>query len=182
MAMSASVVLAVMLLGPAVPADMMQTTGKTAATTIPDTAAGRGLTEFIDSFNAGGDKRKVWVEGRTTMNKESGAGILQQDAAFLEEHGKMTVVRVPKATATTIEAVVRHEKTGAHGYLLLEVEPAAPNKITNMQLRAATEDEIKGGGLAPLLPGIAAGLLSGPLSVWFASARNTRQNRRGRIC
>lgn len=115
-----------------------------AAVKVPDTPAGRGLKEFVESFNAGGDKRKAWVESRTTVDKENAADILGLDAKLLGEHGKVTVVRVPKASDTNIEAILRHETSGAHGYLTLEVEAAAPYKITNMQLRPASPEEIKG--------------------------------------
>lgn len=115
-----------------------------AAVKVPDTPAGKALTEFIASFNAGGDKRRAWVEERTTMGKDGAAGILQQDTQVLEQHGAMTVVRVPTSSAGNITAVIRHAKSGAHGHLTLEVDTAAPNKVTNMQLRAATPEEIKG--------------------------------------
>ena len=115
-----------------------------AAVTVPDTAAGKALKEFVESFNAGGDKRRAWVEARTTIGKDGAAGVLQQDAEFLQEHGAMTIVRVPSSSAGTITAVVRHSKSGAHGHLTLNVDTSAPNKVTNMQLRAATPEEIKG--------------------------------------
>ena len=115
-----------------------------AAVAIPDTAAGKALKEFVESFNAGGEKRRAWVEGRTTIEKDGADGILKQDAEFLKEHGAMTIVRVPSSTAGTITAIVRHEKTGAHGHLTLDVDTSAPNKVTNMQLRGATPEEIKG--------------------------------------
>ena len=115
-----------------------------AAVTVPDTAAGKALNEFVASFNAGGDKRRTWIEERTTLPKDNAAGILKQDAAFLDEHGAMTVVKVASSSAGSIAAVVRHEKTGAHGHLTLTVDTAAPHKVTNMQLRAATPEEIKG--------------------------------------
>ena len=41
-----------------------------AAVVIPDTPAGKGLKEFVASFNAGGEKRRAWVEERTTMGKD----------------------------------------------------------------------------------------------------------------
>ncbi len=114
------------------------------AVAVPDTAAGKALSEFVESFNAGGDKRRAWVEERTTIGKDGAAGILQQDAEFLKQHGAMTIVRVPSSSAGTITAIVRHAKTGAHGHLTLNVETSAPYKITNMQLRGATPEEIKG--------------------------------------
>jgi hypothetical protein len=150
MMMSANLVLAATLLGsaagvaaqePAKPA----AAAPAAAAVVPDTPAGNALKEFIASFNAGGDKRRAWVEERTTIGKDDAAGILQQDGQFLEEHGAMTVVRVASATASNIVAIVKHAKTGAHGHLTLDVDAAAPHKITNMQLRGATPEEIKGG-------------------------------------
>ena len=141
------VVAAVMIWGSPAVSSLQEATKPAPAAapvTVPDTPAGKGLKEFIDSFNAGGEKRREWVEGRTTINKDDAANILQQDAQFLEEHGTMTIVRVPSATATNIVAIVKHAKTGAHGHLTLEVEATAPYKITNMQLRGATPEEIKG--------------------------------------
>lgn len=115
-----------------------------AAVAVPDTPAGKGLKEFVASFNAGGDKRRAWLEERTTMAKEGAANILQQDAQFLAEYGEMAIVRLVSSSATNIVAIVRHAKNGAHGHLTLEIDSAAPDKITNMQLRGATPEEIKG--------------------------------------
>ena len=115
-----------------------------APATVPDTPAGRGLKEFVTSFNAGGAERRTWVTTRTTVDPEDANDILQQDAQFLEEHGAVTVVRVPTSSATMITAVIRHAKSGAHGHLTLEVSADAPYKITNMQLRPATQQEIDG--------------------------------------
>lgn len=115
-----------------------------AAVTLPDTPAGRGLQEFVTSFNAGGDKRKAWLSDRTTLPADATAGILTQDAAFLSQHGPVKVVRVAEAAASRIAAVIRHEKSGAHGYLTIDVEAAAPHKVSNFQLRAATPEEISG--------------------------------------
>lgn len=112
---------------------------------VPDTPAGRGLKEFVVSFNAGGAERRTWVTTRTTIDAEGANGILEQDAAILGEHGAMTIVRVlPAATATSITAVLRHATSGAHAHLLLEASADAPHKITNLQLRPATLEEIGG--------------------------------------
>src|SRR5919112_542900 len=139
---SASVIVTAVLLSGSLGGGSIQEPAKPAAAAnavaVPDTAAGKALKEFVESFNAGGDKRRAWVEERTTMGKDGAAGILQQDAEFLKEHGAITIVRVPPSSAGTITAIVRHAKTGAHGHLTLNVETSAPNKITNMQLRAAT--------------------------------------------
>ena len=144
----AGVMVSAMLLVGSVEGGAMQEPAKPAAApaavTPPDTAAGKALKEFVDSFNAGGDKRRVWVTERTTMSQDGAAGILQQDAEVLKEHGAMTIVRVPSASAGTITAIVRHATSGAHGHLTLNVDTAAPHKVTNMQLRAATPEEIKG--------------------------------------
>ena len=115
-----------------------------APVTTPDTPAGRGLKEFVDSFNAGGDARKTWVTTRTTVPAEAAANILEQDAAILEQHGGFTIVRLPSATATSITAIMRHAKSGAHAHLLLEASADAPFKVTNLQLRPATPEEIGG--------------------------------------
>ena len=146
--LSANLLLAVTLL--AAPASVAaQEPAKPAApaataAVVPDTPAGKGLKEFVASFNAGGDKRRAWVEERTTMAKENATGILQQDGQVLEQHGEMSIVRVVSSSATNIVAILKHAKTGAHGHLTLEIDAAAPNKITNMQLRGATPEEIKG--------------------------------------
>ena len=115
-----------------------------AAVTLPETPAGRALQEFVASFNAGGEKREAWLSDRTTLPADGATGILKQDAAFLSEHGPMTVVRVAEASASRIAAVLRHDKSGAHGYLTIDVEAAAPHKVSNMQLRAATPEEVSG--------------------------------------
>lgn len=115
----------------------------TQAAKVPDTPAGKALNEFVATFNAGGEKRKAWLETRTTVGAEQATGILEQDTNFLAEHGPVTVVKVPQSSATSIQAIIRHAKSGAHGHLTIEVEAATPNKVTNMQLRGATPEEIK---------------------------------------
>ena len=110
---------------------------------VPDTPAGKALNEFVASFNEGGDKRKSWLESRTTVGQEQAADILKQDSAFLAEHGPVTVVKVPQSSATSIQAIIRHAKSGAHGHLTIEVGAESPYKVTNMQLRGATPEEIK---------------------------------------
>ena len=115
-----------------------------APVTVPDTPAGRGLKEFVATFNAGGAERKTWVTTRTTVPADAAADILEQDAAILAEHGAFTIVRLPSATATTVTAILRHATSGAHAHLLLEASADAPYKITNLQLRPATPEEISG--------------------------------------
>ena len=115
-----------------------------APVTVPDTPAGRGLQEFVASFNAGGAERKTWVTTRTTMPADNAAEILEQDAAILGEHGAFTIVRIAAATPTSITAIMRHAKSGVHAHFVLEADAAAPYKITNMQLRGATPEEISG--------------------------------------
>ena len=117
--------------------------GATAAVKVPDTPAGKALSEFVSSFNDGGDKRKAWLQTRTTLDPEQSEGILKQDTDFLAQHGPVTVVKVPQSSATNIQAIIRHAKSGAHGHLTIDVEAASPHKITNMQLRGATPEEIK---------------------------------------
>jgi hypothetical protein len=112
----------------------------------PDTPAGRALTEFVESFNAGGDTRRTWVETRTTVKDEPRANILKMDAELLQEHGPMTVARIVNTSPAQVVAIVRHAKTGAHGHLTIDVEPAAPHKVVNLGMRGATPEEIKGGG------------------------------------
>lgn len=146
--LSTYLIAAVLLFGsfnpPAIQDPATPAAAEATAVKVPDTPAGKALTEFVASFNAGGEKRGAWVEERTTVGKEGAAGILQQDAQFLAEYGAMTIVRVPSASATQIVGIVRHAKNGAHGHLTLDIEAAAPYKISNMQLRGATPEEIKG--------------------------------------
>ena len=141
------IVTAVMLFG-SIDAASIQEPAKPAAAeaavAVPDTAAGKALKEFVESFNAGGDKRRAWVQERTTIGEGGAADVLQQDAEVLKEHGAMTIVRVPSSSAGMITAIVRHAKTGVHGHLTLSIETSAPNKINDMQLRGATPEEIKG--------------------------------------
>ncbi len=112
----------------------------------PDTPAGRALTEFVESFNAGGDTRRTWVETRTTVKEEPRANILKMDGELLQEHGPMALARIVNSSEARIVAVVRHARTGAHGHLTIDVEPAAPHKVVNLGMRGATPEEVKGGG------------------------------------
>ena len=124
------------------PAGAMQEPAKPV---VPDTKVGKALTDFIESFNAGGDKRKAFLEERTTIPKETHANILGQDAKFLQTNGAMTLVRVPSSSGDNITAVLRFATGGMHVHLTLGLDPAAPDKIATMRLRPATPEEIKGG-------------------------------------
>ena len=111
----------------------------------PDTPAGRALTEFVESFNAGGDKRRTWLETRTTVAAEPRANILKMDAELLQEYGPIAIARIVKSSPESVVAIVRHDKSGAHGHLTVNVEPAAPHKVVNLIMRGATPEEISGG-------------------------------------
>ena len=112
----------------------------------PDTPAGRALTEFVDSFNAGGKTRQAWLETRTTIGEETRADVLKMDAQVLEEYGRMAVARILSSSDTKIVAVVRHGTSDVHGHLTIDVDTTPPHKIVNMGLRGATPEEVKGGG------------------------------------
>ena len=122
-------------------------TAQAAAPTVkaPDTPAGRALTEFVDSFNSGGKTRQTWLETRTTVQEGPRANILKMDAQLLQEYGPMTVVRIVSSSPEKVVAIVRHDKSDAHGHLTINVEPAAPHMVVNLQMRGATPEEIKGG-------------------------------------
>ena len=110
----------------------------------PDTPAGRALTEFVDSFNAGGTTRQTWLETRTTVEDEPRANLLKIDAQLLQKYGVLTVVRIVSSSQELVAAVVRHGTSDMHGYLTIAVEPTAPHKVVNLGMRAATPEEIKG--------------------------------------
>lgn len=111
----------------------------------PDTPAGRALTEFVDSFNAGGNTRQTWLETRTTLEDEPRANIVKIDAQLLQKYGPLTVVRIVSASQELVAAIVRHGTSDMHGYLTIAVEPTAPHKVVDLGMRAATPEEIKGG-------------------------------------
>ncbi len=138
---SARVILAAAILFGPVNAAMQEA----AKPVVPDTKAGKALTDFIESFNAGGDQRKAFIEERTTIPKESHANILGQDAKFLQTNGAMTLVRVPSSSGDNITAILRFSTGGLHVHLTLGLDAAAPDKIATMRLRPATPEEIKGG-------------------------------------
>ena len=122
-------------------------TAQVAAPTVkaPDTPAGRALGEFVESFNAGGDTRRTWVETRTTVKEEPRANIFKLDGELLQQHGPITVARVVNSSQASVVAIVRHGKSGARGHLTVDVETAAPPKVVNLAMRAATPEEIKCG-------------------------------------
>ena len=138
---SARVILAAAVLFGSVDAAMQEP----AKPVVPDTKAGKALTDFVESFNAGGDKRKAFLEERTTIPNETHANILGQDAKFLQTNGALTLVRVPSSSADTITAILRFATGGLHVHLTLGLDAAAPDKIATMRLRPATPEEIKGG-------------------------------------
>ena len=104
----------------------------------PDTPAGRALAEFVESFNAGGERRRTWVETRTAVKEQPRANILKIDAELLREHGPMTVARIVNSSQAQVVAIVRHARTRAHSHLTINVEPAAPHKVVNLGLRGGT--------------------------------------------
>ena len=110
----------------------------------PDTPAGRALTEFVQSFNAGSETRRKWVETRTTVHDAPRADILKSDEKLLQNYGRISVARIVNSSPASVVAIVRHARSGAHGYLTINVEPAAPHKVVNLGMRAARPDEIRG--------------------------------------
>jgi hypothetical protein len=112
----------------------------------PDTPAGRALTEFVDSFNAGGKARETWLETRTTIEEGPRGNVLKLDAQVLQKYGPMTVVRIVSSSQELLAAVVRHGTSDRYGYLTIAAEPTEPFKVVNFGLRAASPEEIKGGG------------------------------------
>ena len=122
-------------------------TTQAAAPTVktPDTPAGRALTEFVESFNAGGKTRQTWLETRTTVEDEPRANVLRTDAQLLETYGALSVVRIVSSSQESVVAIVRHGSSNVHGRLTINVEPAAPHKVVDLGMRAATPEEIKGG-------------------------------------
>ena len=57
----------------------------------------------------------------------------------------MTIARIVNSSQAQVVAIVRHARTGAHGHLTIDVEPAAPHKVVNLGMRGAAPEEIKGG-------------------------------------
>src|SRR5215213_8723937 len=86
----------------------------------PDTPAGIALAEFVESFNAGGETRRKWIETRTTIAEEPRANILKMDAELLQEYGPIAVARIVSSSATSVVAIVRHAKS-EHGHLTVTV-------------------------------------------------------------
>ena len=97
----------------------------------PDTPAGRALTEFVSSFNAGSKTRQAWLETRTTIGEGRAPALSRSDAQMLQTYGPLTVVRIPKSAQESVAAVVRHGTRDRHGYLTIAVEPTAPFKVVN---------------------------------------------------
>jgi hypothetical protein len=110
----------------------------------PGTPAGRALTEFVDSFNAGGKTRQTWLETRTTMEEEPRGNIVKIDAQLLQKYGPLSVVRIVNSSRESVAAIVRHGTSDMHGYLTIVVETKAPHKVVDLGMRAATPEEIKG--------------------------------------
>ena len=140
-------VTAMLLASSVIPVPSFQTArvlAPAAAVSVPDTAAGQALNEFVASFNAGGDKRRAWLEERTTGDAEQREMVLKQSIAVLEQQGPMKLVRVAESSPTQIVGIIHHAKTSAHRHLTITVEAAAPHKVTNMRMRPATPDEVKG--------------------------------------
>jgi hypothetical protein len=126
-------------------AAMFPAQGAAPAVKAPDTPAGRALTEFVESFNAGGKTRQTWFEARTTVEDEQRANLLKIDAELLQKYGPLTIVRIDSSSQESVAAVVRHGTSDRHGYLTISVEPKAPHTVANIGLRAAKPEEIKGG-------------------------------------
>src|SRR5688500_1197964 len=119
--------------------------GQTTAVKALETPAERGVTEFVDSFNAGGQTRQTWLATRTTIAEERAAAVSKMDAQLLQKYGALTVVRIVETSRASAAAIIRHGTSDVHGYLTIAIEPAAPFKVVNFGLRAATPEEIKGG-------------------------------------
>jgi hypothetical protein len=124
---------------------MLRAQGAAPAVKGADTPAGRGLNEFVESFNSGGEKRQTWLETRTSLEADMRGNIVKIDAQLLQKYGPLSVVRIVKSSPESVEAVVRHGTSDLHGYLTIAAETTEPFKVVDFRLRAATPEEIKGG-------------------------------------
>lgn len=100
----------------------------------PDTPAGRALTEFVDSFNAGGKTRQTWLETRTTVGHEWRASLLENDTRLLHKFGALSVVRIVSSSPESVAAVVRYGMSGSYGYLRIAVQTTEPRKVVNIDI------------------------------------------------
>lgn len=111
--------------------------------TAPDSPAGKALTKWIETFNKGGAIREAYLREDTTLDASQQKEIHQVDTQLLAEQGAVTLVKVTPESATRIVGIIKHAKSGLQGRLEIEADVKAPHKVLDMNLRGATEADLK---------------------------------------
>jgi CubicO group peptidase (beta-lactamase class C family) len=120
--------------GPAQP----RTTTEPGPTTIPGTAAGRALAEWLRVYNLGHPDTLLHFAQRAYAASELAArppeAIARGHRLWRQNYGTFELLRVDTAFEYAIDAIVRQAATSAIGKVYVEVDTAAPHGITGVFL------------------------------------------------
>jgi D-alanyl-D-alanine carboxypeptidase len=107
--------------------------GQSAAVEIPKTPAGEQFSAWLIAFN-GGDKAEL-EKFRSRFDKPE-EHKLEGMLGFRQQTGGFDLRRIEDSTGTQLTALVQERDSDQFARLKIEVEAAAPNKITHLDVRA----------------------------------------------
>jgi D-alanyl-D-alanine carboxypeptidase len=100
---------------------------------IPDTPAARQFVAYLKALNAGD---RAGLKEFLEKNYPERAGTIDREIDFRRRTGGFDLRKAEEATATKFSGVVQERDSDQFARATIEVEPAAPYRITHLNLRA----------------------------------------------
>jgi D-alanyl-D-alanine carboxypeptidase len=104
---------------------------------LPETPAGRQLGRWLVAFNSGSEALLKLFEDRNVVpGAEGPLQATPRVLGFRERTGGFDLRRVDSSTATRLAALVQERGSDQIARVVIDVEPAAPNRITALSVNA----------------------------------------------
>lgn len=104
---------------------------------LPETPAGRQLGAWLAAFNSGSETLlKQFVDRNVAPGAEGPLQVGPPLLGFRERTGGFDLRRVDSSTATRLTALLQERSSDQTARVVIDVEPAAPNRITALSLQA----------------------------------------------
>lgn len=105
---------------------------------IPDTPAGKQFAAWLQVFNAGNrDDMKKFLE----QNRPDAMEHLDREMQFRQMTGGFELKKIEESTPDKITGIVKERDSDNYGRFVLEVAPASPHSIKDMNLRLIPRPE-----------------------------------------
>jgi D-alanyl-D-alanine carboxypeptidase len=103
-----------------------------AQTQVPDTAAGKQFSAWLQAFNSGGDAYRQFLQKTFPSRLQR----IDGDLDLRERSGGFDVKKIEEATATKIVALVQERASDQMARLTVEIQPDEPHQIARFQGQA----------------------------------------------